>query len=420
MRIVLANQWHPPESGWGGVAMWNYALARALVTQGHAVTVLTAQARPQSPRAEEREGISIRRLPVRAIYRWQKLPAVGKFAREFSQLEYARRVAHTLRALYRVQPFDVVEFADVNAEGYFYTRNPDTAVVVRCHTPTFVLKDYYLPAEMSYDTRVISACEKKMMRRAHVLTAPSQDMARVIAETVNVPQEAIAVIPNALPNDLQISDFKLRSTDSESQIRNQKSPDYPITVLHVGRLERVKGVEVLAQAIPRVLKQNPNARFVFIGDDLRTARGTSQRAELEAFLENAGVRNKVEFPAGVDHACLLEWYRRADVCVVPTLNYESFSYTCAQALAFGKPVVASRIGGIPETMEHGVSGFLVPPGDVEALAEALARLVNDAELRAEMGQAGRMRAAQRFDARTVAEQVLTVYQRAIDMLRMHG
>lgn len=452
MRIVLANQWYPPESGWGGVAMWNYALARALSAQGHTVTVLTAQTLPHSLRAEERDGISIRRLPVRETYRWQKLPVVGRYAREMFQLEYGKRVAEALRALYREQRFDVVEFADVNAEGFFYARNPDAAVVVRCHTPTFVLKNYYQPAEMAYDTHIISACEKTMIRRAHALTAPSRDMARVIAETVNLSREDITVIPNALPEEFQIADFRLQipdvrpqTTDSQSHIRNPKSEiknqsvrQSPIsnlqslphsispflnpstTILHVGRLERVKGVAVLAQAIPQVVKQNANVRFVFIGDDLRTARGTSQRAELETFLEHAGARDQVTFLSGIDHASLLEWYARADICVVPTLNYESFSYTCAQAMAFGKPVVASGIGGIPETVEDGVSGLLVPPGDAETMADALLRLANDAGLRAQMGAAGKARAAQCFDARIVAEQVLAVYQRAIQVFRMRG
>jgi glycosyltransferase involved in cell wall biosynthesis len=420
MRILLANQWYPPESGWGGVAMWNYAMANALVAQGHVVTVVTAQTNPQVPRLEERDGITIHRLFVRDMYRWQRIPLVGRYARELFQLEYARRVAQTLRALYRAQPFDVVEFADVNAEGFFYARKPDAAVVVRCHTPTFVLKKYYLPAEMPYDTRVISACEKNMIRRAHALTAPSHDMARVIADTVNIPLEKITVIPNALPAEFQISDFRFQISDGNSHSRNLQSFTFvqdkslisSLLILHVGRLERVKGVRVLAEVIPRVVKQYLNVRFVFIGDDLRTVNGTSQRAELETFLEQAGARERVEFQAGIDHAALLEWYARADICVVPSLNYESFSYTCAQAMAAGKPVIASRIGGIPETIQDGVTGLLFEPGDVQGLVESILQLAEHPARRMEMGRAGRARALQEFDALRVAAQNLRVYERA--------
>jgi hypothetical protein len=69
-------------------------------------------------------------------------------------------VDHVLRELHREQPIDVVEFAEVNAEGFFYTHTPQTAVVVRCHTPTFILARYYDRREMQFDTRIIGWCER--------------------------------------------------------------------------------------------------------------------------------------------------------------------------------------------------------------------------------------------------------------------
>jgi starch synthase len=98
--------------------------------------------------------------------------------------------------------------------------------------------------------------------------------------------------------------------------------------------------------------------------------------------------------------------------VVPTLNYESFSYTCAQAMAAGKPVVASRIGGIPETVQDEVSGLLVPPGDPSELAAALIQLARDPARRCAMGEAGRAHARREFDAATVAARVMQVYENA--------
>lgn len=399
MHIVLANQWFPPESGWGGVAMWNYALARALVALGHTVTVLTAQSNPSSPRCEDRHGISIRRLPTRQVYRWQRLPGVGYYARELFQLEYARRVAQALRVLYRAHPFDVVEFAEVNAEGYFYARQPLTPLVVRCHTPTFVLQKHYASAEMPFDTRLTAHSEKYLIRHAHALTAPSQDMANVIAQACGFPSQRITVIPNAL-------EWKEFQTD----VRERSAKE--LVVLHVGRLERVKGVVILAQAIPQILAQIPEIRFVFVGADFRTARGVYQRGELEEYFAAKGVSDRVEFTGKVEQHTLLEWYKRADICVVPTLNYESFSYTCAQAMAAGKPIIATRIGGISETVDDGQNGLLVEPGNATELANALVVLARDPERRAEMGRAGRAKVACEFDPRRVAGRNLQVYETA--------
>jgi glycosyltransferase involved in cell wall biosynthesis len=408
LHLLLANQWYPPESGWGGVAMWNYAVAHAYRELGHRVTVIAARTSPQIPTQQDDEGITIHRLLTRDAYRLRQMPGVGRYVRPLQQILYARRVAQALRILHRTQPFDVVEFADVNAEGFFYARDPLTPFVVRCHTPTFVLRRYYSPREMNYDTRIISACEKDVLRRAHALTAPSRDMARLIASECNIPPENIAVIPNALASD------EWRVTGSEYRSPNYRTNQLSnyCTILHVGRMERVKGVTVLAEAIPQVLAQVPNAHFVFIGDDLRTERGTSQRAELEAQLTAAGVRGRVEFLGSTDQASLLEWYRRADICVVPSLLYESFSYTCAQALAAGKPVVASRIGGIPETVDDGETGLLVEPGNAAQLADAIIRLANDADLRERMGRAGREKVVREFAPVKIAEQNLNVYAQA--------
>jgi spore coat protein SA len=119
----------------------------------------------------------------------------------------------------------------------------------------------------------------------------------------------------------------------------------------------------------------------------------------------------VTFLGPLDQPEMTAWYGRADVAVVPSLIYESFSYTCAQAAAAGLPVVASRIGGIPETIEDGVAGILVDAGDVEQLAAALVRVARDPELRRHMGRAGRDKVRRDFASAVVAEAALGLYRR---------
>ncbi len=403
MHIVLANQWFPPESGWGGVAIYNYVMARAYRELGHQVTVIASRIAPNMPAIQDAEGIQVQRLLVQDAYPWRRLPIIGRYVRPLQQLLYAWRVNQAIRQLHHAQPIDVIEFAEVNAEGYFYARAPQTPVVVRCHTPTFVLARYYDPSEMPYDTRIISQCEKDLIRRAHALTTPSQDTARVIGEECQVPLNDIRVIPNALSID---------GVTRKSRARSDKT----VTILFVGRLERAKGVTVLADAIPRVVRAVPHARFIIIGEDRPTARGTSQRLELSRRLSESRTL-PVRFLGIAPPTILREWYARADLCVVPSLLYESFSYTCAQAMAAGKPVVASRIGGIPETVEDGVTGVLVKPGSVDELVQALVHLVGNEKLRKQMGRKGREKAEREFNAMTVAQQTLSIYARAIEKFK---
>jgi glycogen(starch) synthase len=401
MHIALANQWYPPLSGYGGVAMYNYYLSHALQQLGHRVSVIACRWSADVPAMRNDNGVAVHRLLHRDHYRLHRLPLLGCYVRPVQQLAYSLRVARKLREIEQAEGLDVVEFAEVNAEGFFYLLRRDRApVVVRCHTPTFVLRRYYRPEEMHYDTTITTILEKFCIRHADALTTPSHNMARVIAAECGVPLQRITVVPNAL------------DTEEFRPAWGKHNPGNEIVILYVGRLERGKGVQVLAEAIPRVLRAVPQARFVFVGDDRPIPDGCSQIAALREHFAALGLDSRVELRGHVPQAELLAAYAQADICVVPSLIYESFSYTCAQAMACGLPVVASRIGGIPETVEDGVTGILVEPGDVQGLAQAIVWLAQDRELRRRMGAAGRAKVEELYTPSRVAKMNLVVYEQA--------
>ena len=97
------------------------------------------------------------------------------------------------------------------------------------------------------------------------------------------------------------------------------------------------------------------------------------------WIEQEGLSRNVQFTGFVKYEELPSYYAAADVVVVPSEIYESFSYTVAQGMACGKPVIASKIGGIPETVNHGNSGILFRPGNFEDLSEKIKLLYNDSE-----------------------------------------
>jgi glycosyltransferase involved in cell wall biosynthesis len=109
---------------------------------------------------------------------------------------------------------------------------------------------------------------------------------------------------------------------------------------------------------------------------------------------------------------LADLYRRASVFVMPSF-YETFGISVIEAMAFGLPVVATRTGGLPEVVDDGVTGILVPAGDAEALADALIRLLRDPDLRRRMGQAGQERVRAEFTIDRVVSQTLAVYESVI-------
>jgi glycogen synthase len=401
MHIVLANQWFPPESGWGGVGMHNHTIARAYRQLGHEVSVIASRLTEHIPSFHKTDAISVHRLLIKDMHRARKLPALGKYVRSFQQLGYSFRVKRALDRLHQAKPIDVVEFAEVNAEGFFFAGSPSFPYVVRCHTPAFVLCRYFEPEDRPYDARLTCYLERKFIRRTDFLTAPSDDMRRVISRECQIPPDRIRVIPNALDVD---------------PFDGKQAPNSSLMVLHVGRVEHAKGVDVLIDAIPHVAREAPNTRFVFVGGNSH-ARNGSKRAELEARLRQSGCESKVRFVGLVEQRALTEWYREADICVVPSIQYESFSYTCAQAMAAGKPVVASRIGGIPETVKDGECGFIVAPGNAGDLAQAILLLARNPELRQRQGAAGKEVARRRFDPIRVAQSNLQVYESAIQSFK---
>lgn len=158
------------------------------------------------------------------------------------------------------------------------------------------------------------------------------------------------------------------------------------SVLYVGRLERNsawKGVEVLVRAFARVHAARPEARLRLVGDG-------DARPGLEDLARDLGIADAVDFlgfRAGDD---LVAEYRAATVLTLPSLSAsESFGMTVVEAMACGRPVIGSRIGGIPEVIDDGGTGLLVPPGDAAALAAACLRILGDGDLADRMGAAGR-------------------------------
>lgn len=405
MRIALVSRWYPPHTGYGGVSVYHYFLARALVRLGHEVTVVAARWSADVPAMADDGGVVVHRLLTQHRRRLHRLPIAGRYVRPLRNLLYGRQVAKKLRELEIRQAPNVVEFADVEAEGFAYLLGPRRIPVsIRCHTPTFVLRKYYTRVETPHDTALTSAMERYCIRAADSLNAPSVDMARTISAECGIPLERISVFPNALDLDCFFSTSPDHA-DTDAQRVAVKADE--LVLLHVGRLERAKGAETLAAAIPTVLEKEPRALFVSMGEDRPDGRGSSWCRRLSSELKRKGMGDRALFLGEVPQKELLAWYRRAQLAVVPSMLYESFSYTCAQALAAGLPVVASRIGGVPETVDDGINGILVPPGDASELSRAILHLASDPALRDRMGKAGRAK-AQQFGAERVATRFVDV------------
>lgn len=166
-------------------------------------------------------------------------------------------------------------------------------------------------------------------------------------------------------------------------------------VIFVGRLAAIKGVPLLIEAFARVRARHPEARLSIVGDG-------SERAAAEARVDGLGARDAVTFHgyrSSAEVAALLE---EADMMVLPSFA-EGVPVVLMEAMASRIPVIASRVAGVGELVEDGVSGFTVPAGDLDSLTDRLDRLLSDPALCARMGTAGRAMVEAQFDQQAEAQ-----------------
>jgi glycosyltransferase involved in cell wall biosynthesis len=172
-------------------------------------------------------------------------------------------------------------------------------------------------------------------------------------------------------------------------------------VLCVARLAPQKGLEVLLSAVKQLADRGTDISLVLVGEG-------PMRARLGHRAERLGITDRVVMKGAVGQDEMASYYAGADVFCLPSFA-EGVPVVLMEAMASGRPVVTTRIAGVPELVDDGVSGLLVAPGNAGQLAAALERLATSPEEREEMGRAGRQKVVEEFDSETCAAQLGTLF-----------
>jgi len=184
------------------------------------------------------------------------------------------------------------------------------------------------------------------------------------------------------------------------------------SILYVGGFEARKGVEYLLLAMEYVQRQMPDARLTIIGRaGLTSGESYNERVMFENLADRIGIGNNVAFKDFVPEGRLSRYYQGCDVFVLPS-RMEGWGLTLMEAMAFEKPVVASRVGGVPELVDHGKTGLLVDRGDVRGLSDSILRILDDGKLANRLGKAARKK-VESFSWGRAAEATLKVYWEAL-------
>jgi glycosyltransferase involved in cell wall biosynthesis len=397
LRIICPTYWYPQHAS-DTQATYVHDINRHLVRRGHSVTVVTPGDR-SLPRHDAFDGVKIVRFPL-------ELPpdlTYGRVAQSrVSWLGRFARVAvmtHYMEAQYRAILNEAMEHgADVVHAHWAIPTGPAAVMASRkLRVPSIITMhggDVYVNPEQGYDfpTRwYVRPALRWTLRHAGALTAITEDC-RQHALRAGAPAEHIRLVFNG--TDLR------RFSPAENG--NGTDPRFgPHMIFACRQLFPRKGIRFLLQAAAELKPQFPDLKIVLAGDGF-------ERPELARLADELRIASDVTFLGWVPNVDLPPYYRAAAVSVIPSLE-EGFGIPAAEAMGCEVAVVASDAGGLPEVVENGVTGLVVPRGDARALAKAIGSLLANPQLRRQMGQAGRERALRLFDWDRTAEQFETIY-----------
>jgi glycosyltransferase involved in cell wall biosynthesis len=225
-------------------------------------------------------------------------------------------------------------------------------------------------------------------RRAHHLIAHNISMKNIIVERLKIPERRISVIPHIELGDPSASP-RVKEAGHE--------------VLFFGRIWQYKGLEYLIRAQPLLTERVPEAKIVIAGHGESFARYRAAMVDPERF----EVHN--EF---IPDEKIARLFRRASLIVLPYIEATQ-SGVVPLAYNFAKPVVATTVGGLPSQVDDGRTGYLVPPRDSQALADKIALLLQDTQLRHRLGANGRAKLTNEWSADVVSRQTVAAYRKAL-------
>ena len=399
--IVLVSRDYPPNHR-GGIATFSKALAEALAQEGNIVHLITESS--DINRVDFENGVWVHRMLVREIKKTEEAlqrcipPHIWNWSAV--ALEEAKRIS-------RFRPIDIVEAPIWDCEGVAFLLDGDWPLITSLHTTLhFWIKSFPEYGNnkgwMDLFGNPMLALERALMTKACGIRANSGAIIHEIEKAYDFSfnQNGLKVIPHGI-EERAMRPLPMDKTNE------------CVEILFVGRLEERKGIDVLLNAIPLVVKIVPDARFRIIGDNSIAGPDglTYKKKFLDEYQNNDWLRNII-FEGRVSEEELYRAYACCDIFVAPS-RFESFGLVFLEAMREGKPVIGCNAGGMPEIITNEKNGLLVPPGDEILLVEAMLHLIQDQQLRRSMGEAGRKTFQEKFTAKLMAKESNILYQEVI-------
>ncbi len=384
-----------PQGGGGGIASYVRTMGSALIVQGHKVVVLAPSSNGRASRFQE-DGLVVYRIPLGNVH-WflYKIPFLGNWlALAIRELEWGWGFWRQFRRIKTAEAIDILEGSEIG--DFFHCLSHSVPLVVRMHGDTYTFRKFSGEKPL-LSHKLARGIQRWCFHRADLLTSPSTFQADEIVRECGGSLE-ISVLPNP------IDPYWIKQQEGQQLMRSEGHA----VVLYSGRLEYRKGTLVLLRCIRRVLREMPDVEFWIAGG----RHNSICEESLMQVIAEEGIGSHLRLLGPIAWDELGRAYHRCDLFVMPSY-YETFSISCVEAMACGKAVVATRAAALPEVVDDNRTGILVQPGDPEALARGIIRLLRDPQLREEMGRKGRQKVLDAYDPQRLAAQTIRAYQQIL-------
>jgi len=372
-KIAIVSSHFPGRTG-VGTAMWNYA--QILSNRGHKVYFVTDSTRPNEDNFTS-DSIKILEIRPSMCFRsliWSLGKRIAPFfvtavsAVDIEVVKFASSVKNKLTKIIDKYHIDTVLFPESFMEFIYFIPYKKCRILITFHCPRYLFQK--IGISNAPINRYLNIKENDCIPRADGWIAPSSAMADLAADYYKIERAKIEIIPTPLDIDI-----------FHPNICNKKNDE--LRICFVGRFSKEKGAEIIIDIIPKLMMNNPQISFTVVGNSHTPNKAKSQIDLLLEKLKSYSLENRFKWFQHLPHSELPDFFRNHSIFVSPTL-FESFGISIVEAQACGLPVVVSNVGGVPEVINDGITGFLANLEDREDFCNKLEKLIQDSVLRKKM------------------------------------